>query len=1463
MFDDLNKSQLTYSNPSQTKASPSVYSDNDGSFNSEENLRWMTKKMAQKPFIVGRDTEDVDSNLSTSGAPYGLYIGEGLFSIDGYLFKVSPDSNVSYDNSFISGSAFVADTIYLQKFVGGLTNYGNQNELKTNLPEFCFPEFIPTPYGTTSVQTTRDNWKDALDNGSAVGFIRFVYSDDYKDQLQESSGYFEFIKNSAVIGRIKEESGLTSNSTPSEILSNIFSGDKSNCYSVCISETDANNVTAIYAYYPVYVKKSNTTTPKITFTDVFGFVYENEIEKFYTNTYPSTVYNLMDMNAGSSGSQDPLSNYSGFDRSTFPTKQYNYNLLYNWGGGSVTSRKTQNTEDISGPAYSTIPNVYKVSISDLQQYLSVDQQDITHIENNLSYYCIQFSSSDTTQITRNGQKIPVALFTSEGSLCTDGLIIDGNSTASQDSTTCVIESYIHYIKRNYLNATSQPVTEDAIESTTLSEMMSGWGVGFTTFYNEHIAKPLSSYINLCYYSLLDNVFYNTGSSDAEKIKARGAGYIVSGTPSGGGGVRTDVDIQATCYTVSGQTVTQTTKDTTISLEQDMTSDYYKVHTFVKNKYTDREKLMDDYDLYIYGTNTIDSTNTTYQPLLFEDPIEFMNNCVGYGVSGITSFTLTLPNNTDISIYESGKVVQLDEFLVPKRVKSSSITSFNLDSATTIMRTRNVSVSSMASSMCYEFYKNTWSVRIPTTISINKDALSYLRGRDYDNTNKYDGISWNYRFPYEVSDDELYVFDLKLSSDRTGESYDVEQSVKTACVDSEYLRVRREAFIHISKIYGDDYKGFEECVRDITDSIIESSMGGYDLEDFPKVRYALESMIDTKQKNLLWVYKNPNIYPKYPIDSLFKTDDSSNVSFKIESDNGVRIYVHIDAINGVRSATKDTTLSIPFAMFEDYVCLVGCPEGGSQSTYYAQLSDSSTTPDRILLTDTGDPDQLSSVIISGKWDYKYSIIIKQGTTQTEDFIFEPMVCNYNTYLVSNRNLPYTITDIDIKNSIESLGNDVSDAESSLKIAINRSEKNLLNMVDFPENSGPVTILISSLINNNDRYFNNSDDYVLSFSSILSDDSNDVTTFISLYNDQDVECYQAEIDLGFNSVTIIRSADVNPHGRPIKYIALNSTDTSCTKTLTFEEAMLCTLSEWELTEKYVRGIDVISVSKSVVDRPSKNLLRTDFYGTFHPTVDNPELLLYFERPIEADFYVLSCNMGAQYNDNIKFRFLKTDGTYTDYIEVANSTSGTVYFTKTSISNLTLLKIKGIAIRSNNMSDFTISDIMFCKKIDFDISSKYIESTSTIVDNSVDSIKNSIKTLIDSGSKNLLTLNSSSGTSYIQIPITLQPGVYYVYFGNITSDDTDVSSCLFRAFASDESDASDSVLLSRGIETYKKLTVFAETSYVRLYASNNFSHSTGDTVSYTNGMICTESDWNISNEYTPYCPTLYELYQMILNL
>jgi len=139
-----------------------------------------------------------------------------------------------------------------------------------------------------------------------------------------------------------------------------------------------------------------------------------------------------------------------------------------------------------------------------------------------------------------------------------------------------------------------------------------------------------------------------------------------------------------------------------------------------------------------------------------------------------------------------------------------------------------------------------------------------------------------------------------------------------------------------------------------------------------------------------------------------------------------------------------------------------------------------------------------------------------------------------------------------------------------------------------------------------------------------------------------------------------------------------------------------------------------------------------------------------------------------------------------------------------------------------------------------------------------------LIDSGAKNRLTVTSGSGTAYINIQATIPAGEYIVSFGSISSTDTDYTTCQILALSgSSVVSTSPQLQMERGENVSGKITLSSAANKIQIYASRTGTDASGDTVTISDAMLCTESEWNVSQAFADYCPTMAELYQMILDL
>lgn len=1306
MFQDLSNSSLTHLNPDNTKASPSVYSENDGSFNSEENMRWISKKITQKPFIVGKDTAEVNKSFSVGEAPYGAYIGEGLFSIDGYLFKASGEGNVTYDTGLGDRSAFVASTQYAQRFVSDITHYGKKDELSADYSSFCFSEFDPS-----NVSFDVENWENAFNNGEPVGFVKMVFrggtDTSYSSQLTVTTrlgvSYLEYIYNDAAVSSIplklmvQDENDLT----PDNVRSIVFHDtDPKDYHAVAqiINRTVGNDTYSdTFIMYPVYVKQTDSNKAIITFTDIFTTTYRHAVSEFMTSSYPSTVSNLIDMTGANFSNPPTLCKTT-----TMPSNKYNYYEMY-----SGTARQNTTITRTQSLPYS-IPNVEKKELSSLVFPSTVSSLTI---KNDLSYYCLV---NPANPIERNGTQVPVALFTSEGSLCTDGFIVSGNDTLPMDQSP--IESYIHYIKRNYLSDTSQTITEDAIEAVTLNQL-NYWN-NFTTFYNTNIAPALSAYLNLCYDSLLDNVFFNvdTGeNTDYMNIKVLGCGEKYEG------GIDEDfakiATVTATGNKYENGSISAENFETTVRFEKDITSDKYKVTKHVSRSV--KTPLVSGKDLFYYEpvVETFTWNNSGTNVYRFEDPQLFLTNCIKSGVEGLGSFELYNGDGSiPVTIQNVGEKVALDEFLVPVRKKNDASVEFNFGGTISILRTQPIIANSLVNSATYKFLQNNWLVVFPTTLSVSKDNLSYLRGRDYDDPDKYDGLTLNYKFPCEVTDDELYMFDMGITSTRSKQAYDVEQSLKYRFIDSEYIRVRREAFIHVNKLYGDNYKGFRECVEEVTENMIEEASGGYDLSSIPIMRNALKDHIESSQRNIFYISDD------YISDEFFKTDDASNVSFMIVKGGTTpsvdRILVHIDEVGGNREAIKDTHLDIEFSLFERHtdLCLIGSPDESSETGLRAELyKKGSGGTLTYLISDFGgwDFDQ-RDVEHTKNFDkisqtFVYRVVVPAGTSQTSDDLFVPQVFEFSEFELGAVESGSPTTKY-----IGTAGSIYNDVQNIKKI-INRPAKNNLSIYS---GTGLGKIRIDCIVPFKVT------DCVLSFNDIQAVDQSHTqqpSVSFDVYSDDDV-CLisNSSITCGNNAIAQINKSNIAQGNRNknIGYIIINNHEVDPLNpeiTTTFSGAMLCTSTDWVISKDFVYGygelyeackrLDTINESiVSLVDRPTKNLLVSND-AEFYPTLETPDLIIDLEYAADRNQdYVLYIGM----NDvDIHIKFVMTDGTESETYDVDGPNVDTVIeFNKDTLS---LTNIKQVVISTDDNSNLLISRVMLCLKSDWNISENFVYSLS----------------------------------------------------------------------------------------------------------------------------------------------------------
>lgn len=106
----------------------------------------------------------------------------------------------------------------------------------------------------------------------------------------------------------------------------------------------------------------------------------------------------------------------------------------------------------------------------------------------------------------------------------------------------------------------------------------------------------------------------------------------------------------------------------------------------------------------------------------------------------------------------------------------------------------------------------------------------------------------------------------------------------------------------------------------------------------------------------------------------------------------------------------------------------------------------------------------------------------------------------------------------------------------------------------------------------------------------------------------------------------------------------------------------------------------------------------------------------------------------------------------------------------------------------------------------------------------------------------------------PIT---GTIHISAASISSTDTDSTICRFILYYKDGTDSSTNYSFSRGSNISLDINIGAKIiERIVIYASDNYSHSTGDTVTVSGLMICTQADYAADPTYQPYIMSNVEL-------
>lgn len=880
MFDDLNNQRLNKVPYADAKAYPSVNSPNDGGFNSEENMRWLTKALSTKPFIIGQNDDEVNKQFQSNGAAgNGVYTASGMFSVDGYIMKLAKTEDISFDNT--DAETFMTNnTQSIQRFVHDLTNQGTSDAIDTDLTHLLFDEYNPSNQEIDISET----WETAYNDHECIGYICNVYYDTYLDQLSSELTNNKVKFENTEINVISDIQSVSE--TVAEYVSDLIESQTINA-----GDSFATNSGVLKIYYPIYFNdikiwndktESYDTRQQMQFKDIFGLTFFYDVETCDSKSYPTTHSVFVDFN-----NNYPLNSisFSGCKLNTAPTNLYNFEQLYD------SESKRYVPASIASP--SSMPNILdetgqdalfvKKTIADLIPLIPSDQSNIPRINNTLSYYCLN-NVPEQELLTINGTtRIPVAFMTSEGSLCPDGFMY--NDTTKQGTQTYnryPVEGYVHFAKRYYLkkNGNANPSEDDInnLPVTTLCSWNNGAG-NFTSFFNTYLAKPISVYIHYAYCSLLDNVVYGFDGNgydgitdDYKNIKSTGCGkklYTLKpqNTYQDDNAFYTYQTYKYDGYTNNAGTMQPTSNiSTTVTYMCDITSDVCKLNNFVFGT-PEKSVTTPSVKYYIKPSDAVvDENILTY----IDDPINYYRRCSynsnSHQTCGVVRnaevYKITI-NSSEHFAKKIEKIVAgsnagvvdyllVDNFLVPIVNKANSHSSLapsikyqadlcaTLNTHTMVSLATTGSYGSVINGLNLTWLQNCWKIDMPYTLNVSKDNLDYLRAYDITDPQYYKGVKFEYKFPQDVQKDDLFIYNLIISTNAIIGAYDLETSTREHDTTSKYSKRRREAFIHFNKIYGDDFCSIDDQIIRVVNE---------EIPDFSNTVQRMQEDIQTNSDNI--------------------------------------------------------------------------------------------------------------------------------------------------------------------------------------------------------------------------------------------------------------------------------------------------------------------------------------------------------------------------------------------------------------------------------------------------------------------------------------------------------------------------------------------------------------------------------------------------------------------------------------
>lgn len=129
---------------------------------------------------------------------------------------------------------------------------------------------------------------------------------------------------------------------------------------------------------------------------------------------------------------------------------------------------------------------------------------------------------------------------------------------------------------------------------------------------------------------------------------------------------------------------------------------------------------------------------------------------------------------------------------------------------------------------------------------------------------------------------------------------------------------------------------------------------------------------------------------------------------------------------------------------------------------------------------------------------------------------------------------------------------------------------------------------------------------------------------------------------------------------------------------------------------------------------------------------------------------------------------------------------------------------------------------------------------------------------GKKNYCKTNNVTFTGNNQVIYTdAISGDAVLYIGNITSTDTDSSENLVIFYNTNNVQVAQRLCRRGQVVVYDNIQLGTNVlDHIVLYSSDTYAHSSGDTVTYTDIMICSKSSYTAFPTYQPYAMSNAEL-------